>query len=82
MNNVTAVNNTGGNVALSLTNFYVHTSSKIHIMDSVIDGGRANTGGGIRVWTKRGSIHIAVVIVTHTVLFLQLEVQTLASIQL
>ena len=52
--NVNVVNNTGGNIVLSLTNFdvYAPTSSKVHIMDSIINGGRANTGGGVRVSTQ------------------------------
>ena len=51
MSNVYAVNNTGGNVRLSLTNFNVYAPSKIHIMNSIINGGRANTGGGINFWS-------------------------------
>ena len=52
MSNVYAVNNTGGNVVLSLTNFNVYAPSKIHIMNSIINGGRANTGGGIKFWSR------------------------------
>ena len=64
MSNVNAINNTGGNIALSLTTFdgYAPTSSKVHIVHSIINGGRANTGGGIRVWSrhnqKRKHTHI------------------------
>ena len=54
MSNVNAVNNTGGNIALSLTSFngYAPTSSKVYIIHSIINGGRANTGGGIRVRSR------------------------------
>ena len=54
MSNVNAVNNTGGNIALSLTSFdgYAPTGSKIYIIHSIINGGTANTGGGIRVWSR------------------------------
>ena len=52
MSKVYAVNNTGGNVALNLTNFNVYAPSMIHIMNSIINGGRANTGGGIRFWSR------------------------------
>ena len=55
MSNINAVNNTGGNIALSLTTFDGYaptTSSKVHIIHSIINGGRANTGGGIRVRSR------------------------------
>ena len=52
MSNVYAINNTGGNVALRLTNFNVYAPSKIHIINSIINGGRANTGGGIKFWSR------------------------------
>ena len=54
MSNVNIVNNTGGNIALSLTTFDGHapTNSKVDIIHSIINGGRANTGGGIRVWSR------------------------------
>ena len=54
MSNANIVNNTGGNIALSLTIFdgYAPTSSKVYIIHSIINGGRANTGGGIRVWSR------------------------------
>ena len=58
MNNVNAVNNTGGNIVLSLTKFDGHTptSSKVHIMDSIINGGRTNKGGGIIVWSRHSQV--------------------------
>ena len=55
MGSVNAVNNTGGNIAISLTNFDMHspdTVSKIHINDSIIKGGRAQRGGGMGFWTQ------------------------------
>ena len=54
MSNLNAVNNTGGNIALSLTTFDGHasTNSKVDIIHSIINGGRANTGGGIRVRSR------------------------------
>ena len=51
MSNVNVVSNTGGNVVLNLTNFDVHTLSKIHIVNSNITGGRASRGGGIHFWS-------------------------------
>ena len=54
MSNLNAVNNTGVNIALSLTTFDGHasTNSKVDIIHSIINGGRANTGGGIRVRSR------------------------------
>ena len=54
MRNIHAVNNTGGNIALSLTNFDMHSpdTNKIHINDSIINGGRAQRGGGMRFWIR------------------------------
>ena len=48
MNNVNAVKNTGGNIALNLTCNSLGTTSKISIMNSIINGGTADTGGGMR----------------------------------
>ena len=48
MNNINVVNNTGGNIALSLTCNSLETTSKISIMNSIINGGSADTGGGMR----------------------------------
>ena len=63
MSNVNAVNNTGGNIVLSLTTFDGHapTSSMVHINHSIINGGSAHIGGGIRVWSRHHqgeSMHI------------------------
>ena len=42
------MNNTGGNIALSLTCNSLGTTSKISIINSIINGGSADTGGGMR----------------------------------
>ena len=52
MSNINAVNNTGGNVVLNLTSFNYNALSKVHIMNSIINGGRANTGGGMALWSR------------------------------
>ena len=55
INNVTFRNNTGdkgGNIAISVTDFGYVNSSIITIRNSIIEGGRANKGGGIRIWSR------------------------------
>ena len=77
MSNINAVNNTGGNIALSLTSFDGHapTSSKVDIIHSIINGGRANTGGGIKVRSRHSQERESMYIVnsnyshTHSALF-------------
>ena len=85
MNNINAVNNTGGNIALSLTYNSLGTTSKISIMSSIINGGSADTGGGMRFLSQcngpeKKHTHMTTIIVS--ILFLLLIIQPSVLIRL
>ena len=55
LNNITAYGNkgkTGGNLAISITDFGHHKVSSVTIMNSNISNGMATKGGGLRLWSE------------------------------